>query len=748
MRRALLCTLLTGALGAGSAWCFWPKPAPAGEERRGEPDQPGKVEDKRAADRGQGAKADESKVEENRAAPALSATQLPIGQVVLFSSGVGYFQREGTVDGTTRVDLSFPVQDINDLLKSMVLRDLDGGHISTVSYDSNAPVERTLKSFAINLTGNPSFGAILNQARGEKVEVVLQQANATQPGTMSGTVIGNEKQHVASPGTAVPGLEVEMLNLWCADGMRSLKMTEVQRVRFLNPIMDSEFRKALETLSLSHDTQKKAVSINFVGEGKRNVRVGYVIENPIWKTSYRLVLDKKEKPYLQGWAVVENPTDEDWKDVRMALVSGRPISFQMDLYQPLYVPRPVVEPELFASLRPPTYSGALLSASDSGAHDPRAGFGRAPADAPVAEKAEAKEALAFERQKRRQPEGDFKKFNADDRMELSKSVASAATASKLGDFFQYAIDRPVTLPRQKSAMLPILAKDVEATRVSIYNEHTQAKFPLLGVKLKNTAGMHLNQGPITVFEGSNYAGDARILDLQPNEERLLSYAIDLGTEVNPVPSSDNGRLTVVKAVKGILYTTTKVKETKTYTIVNRNDAERTVLIEHPVRNDFKLVDTDKPAETASDFYRFQVKVPAGKSEKQVVSEERIINNSLQITNLDDNNIRIFINNPVTSQKVKDGLDSAMKLRWATAKTQREIQELERQLKVITDDQARLRANLKEMPATAAAYKRYLQKFDEQETQIEKYQADIKQLQGVEHQQRKEFEDFLANFTAE
>src|SRR6202043_2579439 len=122
---------------------------------------------------------------------------LPIGQIVLFSSGVGYFQREGTVEGNARVDLSFPVADINDLLKSMVLRDLDGGHISTVSYDSNAPVERTLKSFAINLTNNPSFGQILTQARGEKVEVVLQQTNATQPGSLSGTVIGIEKQKQA-----------------------------------------------------------------------------------------------------------------------------------------------------------------------------------------------------------------------------------------------------------------------------------------------------------------------------------------------------------------------------------------------------------------------------------------------------------------------------------------------------------------------------------------------------------------------
>src|SRR5262249_21694623 len=166
---------------------------------------------------------------------------------------------------------------------------------------------------------------------------------------------------------------VEMLNLWCADGMRSLKMSEVQRVRFLNPVMDSEFKKALETLTLSHDTQKKAVSLHFAGDGKRRVKVGYVVENPIWKTSYRLVLgkEKEDKPYLQGWAVVENPTDQDWKDVRMAPVPGRPISFQMDLYSPLYVSRPTVELELFASLRPVTYSGSLASADDQRAHLPK-----------------------------------------------------------------------------------------------------------------------------------------------------------------------------------------------------------------------------------------------------------------------------------------------------------------------------------------------------------------------------------------
>src|SRR5262245_19904344 len=243
----------------------------------------------------------EEKAKESGKSP--TASLLPSGQAVLFSSGVGYFQREGTIEGDSRVDFTFPATDINDLIKSMTLRDLDGGHVSAVSYDSNAPVERTLQSFAINLNNNPSFGAILGQARGEKVEVVLPQANQTQPGTMTGTLIGVESQthQVGNDAT----VSVEVLNLWCPDGIRSCKLSEVQRLRFLNPTIDSEFRKALETLALSHDTQKKAVSITFSGEGQRKVKVGYVVESPIWKTSYRLVLDKQAKaaPYLQGWAV-------------------------------------------------------------------------------------------------------------------------------------------------------------------------------------------------------------------------------------------------------------------------------------------------------------------------------------------------------------------------------------------------------------------------------------------------------------
>jgi hypothetical protein len=206
-------------------------------------------------------------------------TTLPISRVVLFSSGVAHFSRSAEVEGDARVDLTFPEQDINDLIKSMVLQDFsDKGRVSAVTYDSHEPIDRTLKSFAINLNNNPSFFNILTQARGEKVEAILQQTAVGQPGTVSGSIIGVERQRVASKDG---GVDVEILNLWCAEGVRSIKLNEVQRLRFSNPVIENEFRRALETLALSHDTQKKAVSLHFSGEGKRKVQVGYVTESPI-----------------------------------------------------------------------------------------------------------------------------------------------------------------------------------------------------------------------------------------------------------------------------------------------------------------------------------------------------------------------------------------------------------------------------------------------------------------------------------
>lgn len=688
------------------------------------------------------------------------AVGLPISRVLLFSSGVGHFLREGSVTGDARIDLSFPVSDINDLIKSLVVRDLDDGHISAVSYDSSAPVERTLKSFAVNLTSNPTLESILNQARGERVEVVPAAGVAA---TLSGSIVGVEKQKTTI-GKDDHTVESAVLNLWCADGVRSVKLSEVQRIKFLSSALESEFKKALDTLAKSHDTQKKAVAVRCVGEGKRRIQIGYVVENPVWKTSYRLVLGTKQgkkAPYLQGWAVVENSTDEDWRDVRMGLISGRPISFQMDLYQPLFMDRPTIQLEQFASLRPVAYSGSLddlqrqkdAAASNTQQSMPPGvgglggmGFGRAEQKKEQAPR-KRDEALRLNEKADADKEVFFMQQNLAQNMNLSQGVTTAATAAKLGDYFQYAIDKPVTLPRQKSALLPIVGKDVEAKRVSIYNQQVQPKFPLLGLRFKNISGVHLMQGPITIFEGSSYAGDAIINDLQPNEERLVSYAVDLGTEVNPSTSTDSGRYLSFKAVKGVLQATSKVKRTRIYRIKNRTEEERVVLVEQAIDKNFKLIG-DKPTETAADVYRFEVKVPATKTADLTVTEERDEMQRIEISSESDERLRFFASQPLVSASLKKGLEQAMTLRLALMASQREAADLSRQLKVITDDQMRLRENIKATPNTAQVYKKYLKKLDDQEEQIEKLQQMLEKHKADEHAKKKAFDDFIANFNAE
>jgi hypothetical protein len=197
-----------------------------------------------------------------------------------------------------------------------------------------------------------------------------------------------------------------------------------------------------------------------------------------------------------------------------------------------------------------------------------------------------------------------------------------------------------------------------------------------------------------------------------------------------------------------LHTTSKARQGRSYTVKNRNEQERTVLVEHPVNPLFKLVETPAPAETARDVYRFELKVPAGQTKVLTVTEERQFGETIAISNQNDDQVRWFLAQPITSERLKEGLKQALALRGAVGKTQREIAEQQRQLRVITEDQVRLRANLKEMPPTAKAYKRYLDKFDAQETQIEAYQAQIKKLQATEHNQKKELEDFLAHLSAD
>lgn len=668
------------------------------------------------------------------AAPAAepSASPIPLKRVVLFNSGVGFFDRAAEVDGDARLDLKFNVDDINDLLKSMVLQDFGGGRISTVTYGSMDPITKTLKTFAIDLTSNPTLGELLSQARGEQVEI-------DAPNAMQGAILGVEKRKRKVGDEMV---ENEYLNLLTDAGLRSVPLAEVGRIKLLNPQLDGELRQALAVLALGHATDKKSVTLNFLGNGKRSVHVGYVQQAPIWKTSYRLVLKDDEKPFLQGWAIVENTTEEDWQDVSLTLVSGRPISFVMNLYQPLYVPRPVVEPELFASLRPQVYGQDMDKREEEFAkRADAAGGGRAmrrmaeamPPAAPAAGLGGFGLAGALA------GEGEAK----DQFFDLGRGVESVAQAGDVGELFQYVIDTPVDLPRQQSAMLPIVNGSVEGEKVSIYNPNVHAKHPLNGLRLKNTTGLHLMQGPITVFDGGAYAGDARIEDLQPNTERLISYAMDLDTEVAHESKPSPEQLVSVRITKGVLESTRKYQRSRHYTVKNSGGKAKQVLVEYPHDASWKLTAPQKPAETTRDLYRFAVTAEPGKPVKLEVAEEQVVSQQVALNNLDDGAIQFYLHAKVVSDEVKQALAEVVKRKREINELTTRQQQLEQQINQIAQEQARIRENMAQLDRKSDLYNRYVKKFGAQEDDVEKLRKQIGEIQTELKTKQRTLDDYLA-----
>ena len=659
---------------------------------------------------------------------AEEGTTLPLSKIALYSSGVGYFQHDGTVNSHAQLNLRLDTNQINDMLKSLVVQDFGGGKVSTVTYGSRDPVTKTLGSFGINLNGNPTLGQILTQVRGEPVEV-------TAPNPIVGTLLGVEKKTESiGEGSQHRIVEQEYVTLLTEDGFRSLPLANVQRIKLMNAALNAELQQALAVLATNHDAQKKTVSITFDGTGSRQVRVAYLTETPVWKTTYRLVLDEDKAPYLQGWAIVENQTPQDWRNVKLSLVSGRPISFAMDLYQPLYNPRPIVQPEFYVNLRPQTYGDAMdelkpMASAPAARSDMKKerllgklAQGFAPSRANVAAEAAADVGIDS----------------------LEEGVASMAMAEDKGELFEYRIDQPVTLAKHTSALLPIIGQTLQGHKVSLYNQRVNAKHPLNGYRLKNTSPLHLMQGPLTLFDSGTYAGDARIEDLPPGQERLISYALDLKTEVEPTLEGGTQELATVSLKKGTMLISRRLVEDRTYLVKNRDAKAKTVLIEQPYRADWKLVEPKESTERTRDLYRFSVTVDPGKSATLRVKETFPIQESILLMNSGIDQIVYYQQAKEVSPKVKEALQRVVQLRGKLDDARAQRTRLDQRIAEITAEHARIRENMQRLQQNSDLYNRYVKKLDQQETELEKIRKEIESLKSTEEEHRRELQNYVMN----
>ncbi len=455
---------------------------------------------------------------------------------------------------------------------------------------------------------------------------------------------------------------------------------------------------------------------------------------------------------MQGWAIVENTTDSDWDNVRLSLVSGRPISFTMDLYQPLYTSRPVVQPELYASVRPQTYGEAIDATTGQPLPPPGAvaaegtalarraggfggggGIGFPGNTTPTAQRmALAKGAVQL---------GDTPQLGT---LFGFQSVNANAQGTQAGELFQYVIKGPVSLARQKSAMLPIVSQDVDGEKVSIYNEQVQPKYPLNGFRLRNTTSLHLMQGPITVFDGNTYAGDARMEDLAAGQERLISYALDIKTEVEPQAKGGPQDLVAVKLRKGTLIATRKTSEEKDYLVRNRDQKKKAVLIEHPFRSDWELVEPKESTERTREVYRFLVKADPDKTEKLVVREQKQFSETVELINADSNLIAYYLRARQVSSGVKRALEKVVSLRDGVSKVTAEKNRREQRVNEISQEQSRIRENMSRLNQSSELYQRYVKKLDQQETELENLRQEIERLKDDEARRQRELNDYLLN----
>jgi hypothetical protein len=303
---------------------------------------------------------------------------------------------------------------------------------------------------------------------------------------------------------------------------------------------------------------------------------------------------------------------------------------------------------------------------------------------------------------------------------------------------------PLTVARHTSAMLPIVNQPVEGQKLSIYNQSTHAKHPLNGFRLHNNTPLHLMQGPLTVFDENTYAGDARIEDLAPGQGRLLSYALDLKTEVYPQVEAGQQNLLSVSLLKGVLLATHRMLEEKIYQIKNRDQKTKTLLIEHPYRADWQLMEPTTSTDRARDVYRFTVSLDAGQTAALRVREEKQLQQTVQLVDSGSDAIIYYLHAKQVSANVKEALQRVVALRDRLSQTASRRNGLEQRMKEIGQEQTRIRDNMGRLAHTSELYNRYVKKLDQQETEMEKLRKDIDGLKETEEEQKRELNNYLVS----
>jgi hypothetical protein len=667
----------------------------------------------------------------------VTTEKLPVRRVVLYKNGVGYFEHTGRIRGDQDVKIEFTSSQLNDVLKSLTVLDLNGGKITGVGYNSVAPIAEQLKSLRLPLAQSTNLAGFLTALRGSRIQV----RNAAT--LVSGRLLSVEEETTKKAQEEIKSLQLSVIT--DAGEVRAFPLTSGLGVRVEDHDLQEEISRYLALVGSSRDQDLRRMSISTSGAGERNIFVSYISEVPVWKSTYRILLPTNfdSKPLLQGWAIVDNTVGEDWKDVQLSLVAGAPQSFIEELSKPYYTRRPVVELPETAMLTPQTHEGTMADASPS-----------APAPS-VSESMGVVGGVAGG------SSGGVlggivaakpMKANADmeERVEVTnvaERVEPEASGQSLGDLFEYKLNEKITILKNHSALVPIINAHIEAEKVTLWNGSSEQ--PLRALWLTNNSGLTLDNGTFNVIENNAFAGEGLIDALKAGERRLLSYAVDQAIRVAQQDQVESRPTTHIKIAHGAMVRTSEHADHRTYTVRNNDSEPRDVIIEHPLRQGWKLAKDLKPEETSASFYRFRIKVAPQQTATLKIDESQPIESRVALASVTDEQIKLFFAQQTINSELDQALRRIIRQKGEIVGFDHQIKGLETQVGAINQDQQRLRENMKALkgsPEEKALLQRYTHELNDQEDKLQSVRAEMTKIESQRAASQQQLDRMMQDLT--
>jgi hypothetical protein len=618
----------------------------------------------------------------------IEAADMPVTRITLYKHGIGFFEREGIVPAGQELRLDFQTADMNDVLKSLTVSDLSGGRINAVRYDSNETPEQRLAKFPFQIGNSQLLSAFLDSLKGARLEVSLADSK------LEGVIVG-------ARATQVGAVHEQLTMLLDSGDVTNYDLATIRSLRMLDPQLENLFKQYLQTIAQTKSRESRSVYIEASNKDARHLRASYIIPTAIWKSSYRLTL-AEPRSTLEGWAIVDNTTDEDWTKVQLSVVSGRPISFISLLDTPRYGQRQVAELPEDRAAGPVVYSGTVDALADTNGAVAGGVIGGVmggvgPASPPPLPKAAPREFTA---------------------LQSAQSSIEGATGATLGELFEYQFAGPVTIRKNQSAMLPFVQDKVAARKLLIYTER-DGEHPVNAAELTNSTEKTLDGGPITVYDGGAYAGEALIETLKAGDKRLIGYAVDFGTRITSQYGSGDQHVREVHVANGTLRVRCAEQQTRTYTIRNVDAKPKTLLIQEDAAPQHALI-SPQPSERTASTYRFTVNLPANGAQTLKVEQERTTFSEDALTSLTPDVLLTIVQNKELPDGARSQLNAILDLKRRIVAAGSSLDATKSQLADLTADQTRLRQNidsLNRVPGQEQAVRNYASELGNNESRI-------------------------------